>query len=103
MDSKTDKLAVTEEADVDAAIQIHLKKELITQAYKETLDIDNDNIDTYELRNKVNTIKWRPIYEVINEVYFKKPKNPPDYFMQQCKDNVNEAQFIPLKMKNNIN
>ena len=34
------------------------------------MDIDIDNIKTYELRDKVNTIKWRPIYEVIDESYF---------------------------------
>ena len=27
---------------------------------------DIKNIDTYETRTKVNTKKWRPIYEVIN-------------------------------------
>ena len=34
------------------------------------MDIDIDKINTYKLRNKVNTIKWRPIYEVIDEAYF---------------------------------
>ena len=29
------------------------------------MDVDIDKIDTCELGNKVNTIKWRPIYEVI--------------------------------------
>ena len=33
--------------------------------------IDIDKIDKYEIRNKVNTIKGRPIYEVIEEDYFK--------------------------------
>ena len=33
------------------------------------MDIDIDNINTYEIRNKVNVIKWRPIYEVIDEAY----------------------------------
>ena len=70
MDSKTDNLAVTEEADVDEAIPIYLGKEQNTQAYKETMEIDIDNIDTYELGNKVNTIQRRPIYEDIDEAYF---------------------------------
>ena len=64
--------------------------------------IDIDKIDTYEIRNKVNTIKWRPIYEVIEEAYFKEYEMFPDDFMQQCKDNAHEAQFIPLEIKNNI-
>ena len=34
MDSRTDNLSVTEEANVDEAIPINLKKEQITEAYK---------------------------------------------------------------------
>ena len=34
------------------------------------MDIDIDKIDTYEQRKKVDTIKWRPIYEVIDKAYF---------------------------------
>ena len=33
--------------------------------------IDIDKIDKYKIRNKVNTIKGRSIYEVIEEDYFK--------------------------------
>ena len=29
---------------------------------------DINNIDTYETRKKVNTIKWRPIYEVMDDL-----------------------------------
>ena len=36
---------------------------------------DINNIDTYETRTKVNTKKWRPIYEVIDEAYTKYSKN----------------------------
>ena len=50
-----------------------------------------------------NTLKWRPIYEVIDEAYFIGSKFSLDAFMQHCKDNTNVAQFIPLDMKNNIN
>ena len=32
------------------------------------IDIDKNN--TFETRNKVNTMKWRPIYDVIDEAYF---------------------------------
>ena len=42
MDSKTDILAVTEEANVDEAIPIDIKKERNTQAFKETMNIDID-------------------------------------------------------------
>ena len=37
--SKTDNLAVTEEANVDESIQIYLLKELKTQAYKKTIKL----------------------------------------------------------------
>ena len=32
---------------------------------------DINNIGTYETRTKVNTKKWNPIYEVIDEAYIK--------------------------------
>ena len=102
MDSKTDNLAVTEEAYADESIPIYLKKERNTQAYKETMDIDIDKINTYELRNKVNTTKCRPIYEVIDEAYFIDSKLFSDDFMQQCKENANEYQFTPFENKDNI-
>ena len=70
MDSKTGNLAVTEEADVDEAISIYLKKERNTHKCKDKLDIDIEKINTHELINKLNTIKQRPIYEVIDEAYF---------------------------------
>ena len=48
MDSKTDRLAVTEEANVDEAIPIEIKKERSTQAYKETMSMDIENIKKFE-------------------------------------------------------
>ena len=56
----------------------------------------------YLKRKKVNTIKWRPIYEVIYEAYFIDSNMFSDDFMKKCKDIANGAQFIPLEMKNNI-
>ena len=35
---------------------------------------DINNIDTYKTRTKVDTTKWRPIYEVIDESYIKDSK-----------------------------
>ena len=66
------------------------------------MDIDIDNIKTYEIRKKVKTIKWRPIYEVIDEAYFMESKILSDAFMPQCKDNANDAQSIQLETKNKI-
>ena len=89
-------MAVTGEADVHEAIPIYLEKERNTQAYKDTMDIDIDKIDTFEIRNKVNTVKQRPIYGFTEEDYFKESGIFPDNLMKQCKDNANEYQFIPL-------
>ena len=36
------------------------------------MNIDIENINTFEKRNKVNTTQWRTIYEVIEEPYFEK-------------------------------
>ena len=82
MDSKTDHLEVTEVENVHEAIPIDLKKERNTQAYKDRMSMDIDKINTFEKRNKVNTIKWRPIYKVIDEAYFIGSQIFSDDFMQ---------------------
>ena len=69
INSKTDNFDVTDEADVDEVIPIYLQKERKTQAYHKTMNIDIENIKTFEKRNKVNTIQWRTIHEVIEETY----------------------------------
>ena len=102
IDSKTENLAVTEEANVDESIPIYLRKEQSTQAYKETMRMDIENIDTFETRNKVNAIKLRPIYEVIYEAYFIGYKIFSDDFIKERKDNSNETRDIPREVKNNI-
>ena len=43
---------------------------------------DIENIDTYETRTKVNTTKWRSIYEVIDEAYFIGSKIFPGDFIR---------------------
>ena len=63
---------------------------------------DIDNIDTYETRTKVNTTKWRPIYEVIDEAYIKGSKIFSDDFIKECMYNSNEACDIPHGVINNI-
>ena len=71
MDSRPDNLAVSEYASVDEAFPIDIRKEQSTEAYKDTMSKDIENIDTYETITKVNTKKWRTIYEVIYEAYIK--------------------------------
>ena len=83
IESSTDNLAVTEEDNVDEAIPIYLRKEKSTEAYTEKMSKDIHNIDNYETRNKVNTTKWRPIYEVIYEAYIKSSKIFSDDFIKE--------------------
>ena len=85
MDTITDHLAVSEDESVDKAVPIDIRKERKTKEYKETMSQDINNIDTYETRKKVNTTKWRPIYEVIYEAYIKESKISPDDFIIECK------------------
>ena len=82
MDSRTENLAVSENASVDEAVPIDIRKERKTEAYKETTGKDIENTDTYETRTKVNTTKWRPIYEVIDEAYIEDSKKFPDDFIK---------------------
>ena len=82
MGSRTDNLAIYEEANVDEDIPIHLIKEQSTEAYKETMSKDINNIDTYETIKKVNTTKWRPINELIEEAYIKDSKIFSDEFIK---------------------
>ena len=103
MDSRPDNLAVLEDASVEEAVPIDIRKERITEAYKETTIKDIENIDTYETRTKVNTTKCRPIYEVIDEDYIGDSKIFPDDFIKEFKDNSNEAKFRLCEVKNNIN
>ena len=60
---------------------------------------DIENINTYETRTKVNTTKWRPIYEVIDEAYIKESNIFPGDFIIEWKINSNEAQFILAEVK----
>ena len=63
---------------------------------------DINNIDDYEIRTKVNATKWRPIYEVLVEVYIKGSKIFSGSFIKECMDNLNGAHDIPREVKNNI-
>ena len=102
MDSIPDHLAVSEDESVDEAVPIDIRKERKKKSYKDTMIQDISNIDTYETRTKINTTKWRPIYEVIDEAYIKESNIFPEGFSRECKNISNEAQFIPSDVKNNI-
>ena len=76
MDSRPDNFSVNEDSSVDEAILIDLRREQVTEEYKDTMSKDIDNIDTYKTRTKVNTTEWRPIYEGLDEAYIKGSKFP---------------------------
>ena len=98
-DSRPDNLEVSEYASVDESVPLDIIKEWKTEAYEETMIQDIKNIDTYETRTKVNTKKWRPIYEVIDEAYIKESRIFLDYFIRDCKNNSNEAKLISDDVK----
>ena len=54
LDSRPDNLAVSEDASVDEAVPIDIRKERKTKAYKEKTSQYIKNIDTYETRTKVH-------------------------------------------------
>ena len=111
--SNTDNSEVAEEKNVDESItaeakainemENYLKDEQNTKSYEDTMNIDIENINTIEKRKSIYTKQWRTTYEVIQPDLFKETDIFPDDFIKKCKDNANEAQFLPLEVKNNIN
>ena len=85
MDVKQGKKAYSEDANVDEAIPIQIRKERTTEAYKETMNQDIKTIYKNDNRTVVQKTKWRPIYEVINEYYIKSSDIFPDEFIRKCK------------------
>ena len=65
------------------------------------MDIYIENITTIENRNKVYTKLCRNIYEVIQNI-LNETDIFPDDFIKKCRNNPNEAQFLPLEVKNSI-
>ena len=53
INSKTDNLAVTEEADVDESIPIYLQKERKTQAYQKTTNINIEKSTHFKKETKL--------------------------------------------------
>ena len=88
-DSRPDNLAVLEDASVGEAVPIDIRKERKTKSYKEKMIQDIKNIDTYKTRTKVNTTKWRPIYEVIYKACIKDSKIFLGGFIRDCTNNSN--------------
>ena len=78
--SNTDDAALSELENEDKAITavdkasnetaIDIKEEQKTESYKETMNIDIENINTIKKRNNLYTKLWRTIYEVIQQYIF---------------------------------
>ena len=85
----TEDYAVVEEANPDESItavakarnemEIDVKEELNTEAYKETINIDIENIYTIEKSHKLYTKRRRKIYEVIQQEFFFTDIFPDDF------------------------
>ena len=67
------------------------------------MEIDIENINTIEKKNKLYTTQWSTIYKVIEPEFFKKSDTFPDGFIKKCKNNANEAVNIKIEVENNIN
>ena len=63
------------------------------------MNIDIENINTFEKRAKVFTTEWRTIYEVIEPDFYKKSDTFPDDFIKTFKDSANEATNISNEVK----
>ena len=63
------------------------------------MNINIENINTFEKRNKVYATQWKTIYEVIQPDLCKKSDIFPDDSIKKCKDNANEAINIPIELK----
>ena len=78
--SNPDNLAVAEDANSDKTttavakssneMEIDFEEEHKREAYKETMNIDIENISKAEKRHKHYTKKWDSIYEVIQQEFF---------------------------------
>ena len=66
------------------------------------MNIDIENINTIENRNELYRKQWRNIHEVIQLYFFNETDIFLDDFIKICKNNANEAPFLPLEVKNNI-
>ena len=66
------------------------------------MEIDIENINTIEKRQKYDTKRWRTIYEVIQQEFFFMKLTSFRILIFFCKNNINEAHNIPIEVKNNI-
>ena len=67
---------------------VTMQEEKKTLEYQEIMNVDIENISSKKQQF------WRPIYEVIENLYFEETKIFPTTVVNQCRENPNEAQNI---------
>ena len=92
--------AVNAEAKASNDMDIYIKGERKIHSYKETIDIDIENINTSEKINQGYITQCRKIYDIIEPEFLKKTDTFPDDFIKKCKDNENETINIPIEVNN---
>ena len=89
--------AIAEEDKASNEMENDLKEEQKTESYKETINIDIENISTIEKKNKVYTKLWRTIYEVIQQHIFKETDIFPDDFIINVRIMQMKLNFYHLR------
>ena len=75
---------------------VTMKEEKNALGYQKTM-----NVDIVKISSKRQPF-WRPIYEVIDNSYFKETKLFLTIFLNQCRNNPNEPQNILNEIKANF-
>ena len=78
-------------------MEMDIKEERKTEGYKETVDIDIENINTIEKIHKVYTKIWGTIYEVIQQYVFDEIDIFPDDFIKIVR--IMQIQLIIYQLR----
>ena len=78
-------------------MEMDIKEEQKTEGYKETVDIDIENINTIEKIHKVYTKIWGTIYEVIQQYVFDEIDIFPDDFIKIVR--IMQIQLIIYQLR----
>ena len=63
------------------------------------MDIDIENINTFETRNKLNTTHLSTSYELIEKDYFEESDIFLDGFIKKCRDNAGKNNIKRMTME----
>ena len=103
MNKKLEENPFKDDENFDEAIQIQIRKERTTEAYKDNMNEDIETVEKNENSKQIfQKTKWRTIYEVIDKDYIENSNIFQGAFIKQCILCPNEPQFISQDVKNNI-